>query len=67
MHLLWLTLYYSFQKNYIFLLQQLANPRNDDWSRFVHTLQELENNKADQELDTLNNLSSGNSYLMPIR
>lgn len=47
--------------------EQLANPRNDDWSRFVHTLQELENNKADQELDTLNNLSSANSYLMPIR
>ncbi|GFT27356.1 cytoplasmic dynein 1 intermediate chain 2 [Nephila pilipes] len=47
--------------------EQLATPKNDEWSRFVHTLQELENNKADQELDTINNLTSGNSYLMPIR
>ncbi|GBM33547.1 Cytoplasmic dynein 1 intermediate chain 2 [Araneus ventricosus] len=47
--------------------EQLATPKNDEWSRFVHTLQELENNKADQELDTINNLTSGNSYLLPIR
>uniref|UniRef100_A0A2R5LH49 Putative cytoplasmic dynein intermediate chain n=1 Tax=Ornithodoros turicata TaxID=34597 RepID=A0A2R5LH49_9ACAR len=34
--------------------EQLAVPKNDEWSRFVHTLQELKNNQADQELDALN-------------
>ncbi|KFM68344.1 Cytoplasmic dynein 1 intermediate chain 2, partial [Stegodyphus mimosarum] len=47
--------------------EQLSIPKNDDWSRFVHTLQDLENNKADQELDSLNNFSSSNSFVLPIR
>lgn len=47
--------------------EQLANPRNDEWSRFVHTLQELENNKADQEMDAASSFSSANLFLTPIR
>lgn len=47
--------------------EQLANPKNDEWSRFVQTLQELENNKADQEIDSIGSLASGNAYLLPIR
>ncbi|CAN8014290.1 unnamed protein product [Ixodes persulcatus] len=34
--------------------EQLAVPKNDEWSRFVQTLQELKNNQADQDLDNFN-------------
>uniref|UniRef100_A0A6M2CPV1 Putative cytoplasmic dynein intermediate chain n=1 Tax=Rhipicephalus microplus TaxID=6941 RepID=A0A6M2CPV1_RHIMP len=34
--------------------EQLAVPKNDEWSRFVQSLQELKNNQADQELDSFN-------------
>nr|XP_015927022.1 cytoplasmic dynein 1 intermediate chain 2 isoform X1 [Parasteatoda tepidariorum] len=58
----------DFGKVYVYDVgENLASPKNDEWSRFVNTLQELENNKADQELDNLNNLTSSNSYMLPIR
>ncbi|XP_054707258.1 cytoplasmic dynein 1 intermediate chain 2-like isoform X2 [Uloborus diversus] len=58
----------DFGKVYVYDVgEQLATPKNDEWSRFVYTLQELENNKADQELDSLSNMAGGNSYLLPIR
>lgn len=34
--------------------EHLANPRHDDWNKFVYTLQELKNNQADDEMDKLN-------------
>ena len=34
------------------LLQQLAQPRSDDWARLVHTLSELKNNQADDDQTT---------------
>nr|CAD7454623.1 unnamed protein product [Timema tahoe] len=37
---------------------QLAQPRHDEWNKFVYTLQELKNNQADEEIDKLN-LGSG--------
>ncbi|XP_021940459.1 cytoplasmic dynein 1 intermediate chain-like isoform X2 [Zootermopsis nevadensis] len=43
--------------------EQLSQPRLDDWSKFVYTLQELKNNKADEEIDKLNLSSSGPSNL----
>jgi dynein intermediate chain len=45
------------------MLQQLSQPRIDDWSKFVYTLQELKNNQADEEIDKLNLSSSGPSSL----
>nr|CAD7198179.1 unnamed protein product [Timema douglasi] len=38
--------------------EQLAQPRHDEWNKFVYTLQELKNNQADEEIDKLN-LGSG--------
>ncbi|KAG1651976.1 Cytoplasmic dynein 1 intermediate chain 2 [Nymphon striatum] len=38
--------------------EQLAVPRSDEWSKFVHTLQEIKNNQADEELDGLSSFSS---------
>lgn len=46
---------------FILFLQQLALPRNDEWSKFVNTLQEIKNNQADVELD--GSLSSSFSSL----
>ncbi|XP_023703774.1 cytoplasmic dynein 1 intermediate chain isoform X11 [Cryptotermes secundus] len=43
--------------------EQLSQPRIDDWSKFVYTLQELKNNQADEEIDKLNLSSSGPSSL----
>lgn len=34
-------------------LQQLANPRPDDWSKFAKTLAELKNNQTGDDLDQL--------------
>jgi dynein intermediate chain len=45
------------------MFQQLSQPRLDDWSKFVYTLQELKNNQADEEIDKLNLSSSGPSSL----
>lgn len=33
--------------------EQLAQPRLDEWSKFVYTLQELRNNQADDDIDKL--------------
>jgi dynein intermediate chain len=41
------------------MLQQLSQPRIDDWSKFVYTLQDLKNNQTDEEIDKLNLSSSG--------
>ncbi|XP_076337983.1 cytoplasmic dynein 1 intermediate chain 1-like isoform X2 [Tachypleus tridentatus] len=38
--------------------EQLATPKNNEWSMFMHTLQELQNNQVDQDLDVLTSLSS---------
>lgn len=38
--------------------EQLSQPRIDDWSKFVYTLQELRNNQTDEEIDKLNLTSS---------
>ncbi|PSN45580.1 Cytoplasmic dynein 1 intermediate chain [Blattella germanica] len=43
--------------------EQLAQPRHDEWSKFVYTLQELKNNQADEEIDKLNLNSSGPASL----
>ncbi|XP_046391962.1 cytoplasmic dynein 1 intermediate chain isoform X14 [Ischnura elegans] len=40
--------------------EQLAQPRHDEWTKLVYTLQELKNNQADEEIDKLS-LSSGAS------
>ncbi|XP_063227712.1 cytoplasmic dynein 1 intermediate chain isoform X23 [Bacillus rossius redtenbacheri] len=40
--------------------EQLAQPRHDEWTKFMYTLQELKNNQADEEIDKLN-MSSGQS------
>jgi dynein intermediate chain len=45
------------------LLQQLSQPRIDDWSKFVYTLQELKNNQTDEEIDKLNLTSSSSTGL----
>jgi dynein intermediate chain len=45
------------------MLQQLSQPRIDDWSKFVYTLQELRNNQADEEIDKLNLSSSSSTGL----
>lgn len=44
--------------------EQLANPKNDEWSQFVQTLQELKNNQLDKNIDMIYTLSSSPS---PIR
>lgn len=43
--------------------EQLSQPRIDDWSKFVYTLQELRNNQTDEEIDKLNLTSSSNTGL----
>ncbi|XP_069674921.1 cytoplasmic dynein 1 intermediate chain isoform X6 [Periplaneta americana] len=43
--------------------EQLAQPRHDEWNKFVYTLQELKNNQADEEIDKLNLSPSGPSSL----
>ena len=35
-------------------LQQLAVPRADEWTRLVHTLQELHQNQLDEDMEKLN-------------
>ncbi|XP_046963506.1 cytoplasmic dynein 1 intermediate chain isoform X4 [Vanessa cardui] len=40
------------------LAESVAQPRHDEWSKFVYTLQELRNNQADEETDRLS-LASG--------
>jgi dynein intermediate chain len=45
------------------MLQQLSQPRIDDWSKFVYTLQELRNNQTDEEIDKLNLTSSSSTGL----
>jgi dynein intermediate chain len=45
------------------MLQQLSQPRIDDWSKFVYTLQELRNNQTDEEIDKLNLTSSSTTGL----
>lgn len=47
--------------------EQLATPKVDEWSRFVHTLQEIKNNQTDQDLDAFNPLSSSPFSSSPIR
>ncbi|XP_067132735.1 cytoplasmic dynein 1 intermediate chain 2-like isoform X8 [Centruroides vittatus] len=47
--------------------EQLATPKIDEWSRFVHTLQEIKNNQADQDMDAFNPLSSSPFSSSPIR
>lgn len=34
--------------------QQLAVPRSDEWTRLVHTLQELHQNQLDEDMDKVN-------------
>jgi hypothetical protein len=53
----------SFVKYGYVMLQQLSQPRIDDWSKFVYTLQELRNNQTDEEIDKLNLTTSGNTGL----
>ena len=36
------------------ILQQLAVPRADEWTRLVHTLQELHQNQLDEDMEKLN-------------
>ena len=31
--------------------EQLANPAADEWSKFTHTLQDIKNNKAEEDMD----------------
>lgn len=38
--------------------EHLATPHHDEWSKLVHTLQELKNNQADDELDGTFKVSS---------
>ena len=33
----------------LFHLQTLAQPKGDEWPKFVHTLQDLQTNRAEQE------------------
>uniref|UniRef100_S4PTQ3 Dynein intermediate chain n=2 Tax=Pararge aegeria TaxID=116150 RepID=S4PTQ3_9NEOP len=35
------------------LAESVAQPRHDEWSKLVYTLQELRNNQADEETDRL--------------
>ena len=41
-------------------LQHIANPKSDEWTRFMHTLQDLKNQLADaeDEASSLSGLSS---------
>ena len=35
------------------VLQHFASPKSDEWSRFVHTLQELRQHAAEREEDSI--------------
>ncbi|XP_049869636.1 cytoplasmic dynein 1 intermediate chain isoform X5 [Pectinophora gossypiella] len=41
------------------LAEHMAQPRHDEWTKFVYTLQELRNNQADEETDRLSLAPSG--------
>ncbi|KAL0882063.1 hypothetical protein ABMA27_000644 [Loxostege sticticalis] len=41
------------------LAEHVAQPRHDEWTKFVYTLQELRNNQADEESDRLSLAASG--------
>ncbi|XP_022824975.1 cytoplasmic dynein 1 intermediate chain isoform X2 [Spodoptera litura] len=43
--------------------EHVAQPRHDEWTKFVYTLQELRNNQADEETDRLSLAASGPSSL----
>lgn len=45
------------------LAEHVCQPRHDEWSKFVYTLQELRNNQADEETDRLSLAASGPSSL----
>ncbi|XP_049694696.1 cytoplasmic dynein 1 intermediate chain isoform X15 [Helicoverpa armigera] len=45
------------------LAEHVSQPRHDEWSKFVYTLQELRNNQADEETDRLSLAASGPSSL----
>ncbi|CAB3237932.1 unnamed protein product [Arctia plantaginis] len=45
------------------LADHVSQPRHDEWSKFVYTLQELRNNQADEETDRLSLAASGPSSL----
>ncbi|KAJ8733568.1 hypothetical protein PYW08_001866 [Mythimna loreyi] len=45
------------------LAEHVSQPRHDEWSKFVYTLQELRNNQADEESDRLSLAASGPSSL----
>lgn len=47
------------RNNYSFISQHVAQPRHDEWTKFVCTLQELRNNQADEESDRLSLAASG--------
>jgi len=46
--------------------EQLAMPRNDEWSKFAQTLQELKNNQGDEDLDG-SSLSASSLSASPLR
>ena len=48
------TYLYQSIDNPFFVLKQLAVPRADEWSRLVHTLQELHQNQLDEDLEKMN-------------
>ncbi|CAH2071972.1 unnamed protein product, partial [Iphiclides podalirius] len=41
------------------LAEHVAQPRHDEWSKFVYTLQELRNNQADEDTERLGLAASG--------
>ncbi|XP_068631355.1 cytoplasmic dynein 1 intermediate chain-like [Battus philenor] len=41
------------------LAEHVAQPRHDEWSKFVYTLQELRNNQADEDTERLGLATSG--------
>ncbi|XP_013187372.1 cytoplasmic dynein 1 intermediate chain isoform X3 [Amyelois transitella] len=48
------------------LADHVAQPRHDEWTKFVYTLQELKNNQADEETDRLSLAPSGPPSLTSI-
>lgn len=51
-------------KIYVYeLAEQVHQPRHDEWSKFMYTLQDLRNNQADEETDRLSLAASGPSSL----
>lgn len=45
------------------LAESVSQPRHDEWTKFMYTLQELKNNQADEETDRLSLATSGPSSL----